>query len=55
MRWLPILILALLVASVLSIVLMNDNSQWPGSDRSQGTPVQPSDEPLLAPAPKTNP
>lgn len=56
MRWLPVLVLVILVGCVLSIAFMNDNSQVPGSEtRPQGSPNQPSDSPILAPAPQTNP
>jgi hypothetical protein len=55
MRWLPILVIAVMIACVLSIALMNNDNQLSSGDKSQTAPIQPSDEPLLAPAPKTNP
>ena len=55
MRWLPVLVLALMVACVLSIAFMNDNDQFSSADKPQTTPIQPSEDPILAPAPKTNP
>lgn len=55
MRWLFILVLALLVACVLSLVLLNDKSRFPlGDIRGQGGAAQPSDAPFL-PAPKQEP
>jgi ABC-type cobalt transport system substrate-binding protein len=56
MRWLPILVLVLMIGCVLSIAFMNDRGDWPGAeDKPQGSSVQPSDQPLLSPAPKENP
>lgn len=55
MRWLPILVIAVMIACVLSIALMNDENQLSSGEKPQTAPIQPSDEPLLAPAPKNNP
>jgi hypothetical protein len=52
MRWLFILVLAVLVSCVLSIVWMNDASRWPlGDSRSQGVQQPPSDQGGILPAP----
>jgi hypothetical protein len=55
MRWLFILVLAVLVACVLSIVLMNDKGRSPlGDSRSQSL-QQPSDAPFLPAPPPQQP
>ncbi|MFB9951436.1 hypothetical protein ACFFP0_21515 [Rhizobium puerariae] len=54
MRWLFIAVLAILVGCILSIIWMNDDSNWPRSgNRVDGT--QPSQQNPLVPPPPTNP
>jgi hypothetical protein len=60
MRWLFIIVLGLLVAVILSITLMQNDSRQLGGDNllqgAPGSPRQPSDSPLLpAPTPQRTP
>jgi hypothetical protein len=60
MRWLFLIVLGLLVAVILSITLMQNDSRQLGSDNllqgAPGSPRQPSDSPLLpAPSPQRTP